>query len=355
MKLSITRGSSCRRGSGWVAALAMAVWLGGCPADSTGGDHDKGDARASGTDSGSRDAAGDSDLLDGASGDGSVDADLDAALADADTDAGTDSDGGTGSDAGSGSDGSMGSGDAGPRTPVCDPGTACGAGDTCADGEACVVNACGSKVCMPRAAYCGSSAECAAGSACTTTSIGEVCTPTNGEVCNASTDCPPSHACEGSLGSRSCVLRRIPCFDEFDCPVSYMCLGVQGDSNTCQYVYRPCDSAGTCPLGTCSNIDGIGSTECGAGGACDTNAECTTPGDRCMNLHFIVECGLGGLCNASGGDACASGYTCLDIQGDGYGECVPTGGSCSSQSMCPGGGVCAVPLDRSPPRCFYPQ
>lgn len=297
-------------------------------------------------------SVGDGDVMDAMTSDAQMDADVDGSTSDSGLDDAGANDAGL-DDAGLDAGVDAGSGDAGPRTPVCDPGTACSTSAPCADGEACIVNACGLSVCQPRAAYCGSNAECASGSSCVTTSIGDLCTPTNGEACNASTDCPPSHVCEGATGARSCVLRRIPCFDEFDCPVSYMCLGVQGDSPTCQYVYRPCDAPGTCPLGACTDIEGNGALECGAGGACDNNAQCTAP-ERCMNLHFIVECGLGGLCNQSGGDACASGWECRDLQGDGYGECVPVGGSCTSHADCSNGGICAVPLDRSPAHCTYP-
>lgn len=344
-------------------ALMLALLFAGCGSDSPMGepkvdedagadaglDAGGGDAGDGGSDAGDSDA-GDSDA--GGSDAGDVDAGLDDAGVDVDgstADAGVDADvpdADVPMDAGTSTDG-------GPRPPVCEPGTACGAGDSCGDGETCIVNACGIKVCQARSAFCVSSDECAAGSACTTTAIGDLCTPTNGEVCNASTDCPVSHVCEGAAGSRSCVLRRLPCFDESDCPVSYMCLGVAGDSAACQYAYRPCDSVGTCALSVCSDIDGNGSTECGAGGACETNAECSAP-ERCMNLNFSVQCGLGGLCNQSGGDACASGWECLDLRGDGYGECAPQGGSCTSHLDCPGGGLCAVPLDRSPPRCTYP-
>lgn len=288
-------------------------------------------------------SAGDGDVPDGATDDAATDAEVDGATNDSGLDDG-------GLDAGV----DAGSGDAGPRPPVCNPGVACSTSAPCGDGEICIENACGVMVCQARSAYCGDSMECAAGSGCVLTGAGSLCTPTNGEVCNASTDCPANHTCEGPAGARSCVLRRLPCFDELDCPISYMCLGVTGDSASCQYAYRPCDAPGTCALTACTDIDSDGDFECGAGGACDDNASCTAP-NRCVNLHFATECGLGGLCNQSGGDACATGWECLDLQGDGYGECVPVGGSCTNHLDCAGGGICAVPLDRSPPRCTYPM
>lgn len=276
--------------------------------------------------------------------DGSIDADAgldDAGLVDAGLDSGMDA---TVDDAG------------GSTGPTCDPGVDCGAGDSCDDGLTCVTNACGLKVCQPRAAQCAYSSECATGSLCVSTAAaGDLCTPTNGEVCNASSDCPPSHACEGAPGSRACVLRRIPCMDESECPVSHMCLSVPGDSEACQYVYRPCTLLSTCPLQVCSDIDGDGMTECGGGGPCEQNTDCSSAGDRCVNAAFVVSCAQGGLCRQSGGDACATGFECLDLHGDGYGECVATGGECATQADCGTGEVCAVAQIGAAPSCIAPM
>jgi hypothetical protein len=243
-------------------------------------------------------------------------------------------------------------GDGGPRVPVCSDGTACGPGDSCADGAVCVTNACNVNVCQPRGAFCADDTGCAGGSECTDTDTGALCVPTNGEVCNASSDCPVAFSCEGASGSRACVPRRIPCFDEAECPVSYFCAGVVGDSQLCQYVYRPCDASG-CALGICGDVDGDGDDECGGAPSCEDNTTCSTPGDRCEVRAGVVVCASGGLCDLTG-DICALGYECRDLHGDGYGECVPIAGTCTTQSDCPPGQVCAVAQDHSPPHCTSP-
>lgn len=267
------------------------------------------------------------------------------------SDGGSDDGGGMDVDASEGFDAGPPTDSGPPGAPSCEPGTACGAGDSCASGTTCITNACGAKVCVPSGASCSSSEQCAAGSGCTSTASGSFCAPTNGQVCNASTDCPPSHTCEGALGARACVLRRIPCIDESQCPVSYQCLASPGDSSTCQYGYRPCELDADCNLQTCLDIDSDGATECGSGGGCETNADCSAP-ERCVLTPTGARCGRGGLCDESGGDDCGSGYECLDLAGDGYGECVATGGSCSSTSPCSGGAICGVRAEGSAPECI---
>jgi hypothetical protein len=183
-----------------------------------------------------------------------------------------------------------------------------------------------------------------------------VCQPDNEETCNASTDCPAGHACEGEPGSRACVRRFLPCTGEEDCPRSFACLPVDGDSLGCIYVYRPCRSVSVCRgVVRCDDVDGDGDDECGGGGSCDTNADCSIgSGERCVFQGGSVRCDLGGLCNPSG-TPCSTGFSCIDLWGDGFFECVPNGGSCSRQSDCDADGVCAVPADGSPPRCFPPM
>lgn len=235
--------------------------------------------------------------------------------------------------------------------PVCAPGVACGAGGACPMDTTCVVNACGAEVCQPRAAFCMTDAECHLDSTCVDTALGPMCTPGNGEVCNASTDCPPSHQCEGPTGARACLLRRILCDDEGACPVSYTCSAVEGDAYACRYAYRPCDSPGTCDSSLCLDLDGDGRFECGGASSCLGASQCSTSGERCMLASGLISCGFVGLCNQSGAGACPTGYRCADLAGDGYGECLPEGGSCSSSSECPTGQRCVVPTPNEAPRC----
>ncbi|NOY90463.1 MAG: hypothetical protein GXP55_04575 [Deltaproteobacteria bacterium] len=217
----------------------------------------------------------------------------------------------------------------------------CGAGDACPTTQICLDDGCGGRRCVDSGRVCSSRTDCPAGSSCAAAAGGGVCVnPTGG--CTDSRDCPLGFACEAD----ACVDRRSPCSPALDCPRGYTCTGLGVGVPFCVPVHIPCD--GSCTIGECFDVDGDGDTECIFGGECLVSSECPT-GQICGSVPAGT-CGDFGPCNAASG--CPSGEECIDLASDGVPVCVPTGGTCSNDTDCALGQICAVPLAGGPPRCI---
>ncbi len=170
---------------------------------------------------------------------------------------------------------------------------------------------------------------------------------------NEAYDCAPGFSCENG----ACVDRRVPCVDYNDCPKSHVC-STTPTASFCVRVFRTCHINQDCAgFGTfCADIDGdlikecagelgtsgepcINQTDCGSGLVCEPGASGTRS-----------TCGDFGLCRNSG--ECSAGFECVELWQDGRKECVPSGGSCSTSTVCPAQQICAS--DRrfgNPPSC----
>ncbi len=219
----------------------------------------------------------------------------------------------------------------------------------CPTGTTCLSNTCGEMYCIAAGGRCASDADCPSTSTCTPTMDGDACLRTS-SGCADSRECPRGFACE----SGSCVDRRVPCVNNEDCPWGYACaVGLFNQGSFCEYIARACADLNVCftPSGVCRDYDGDGDTECG--GLDTVGSTCSTAGcsgtDACgtepTRLHS--SCGDYGPCQS----ACNSGFSCVDAWGDGQGECVPDGGSCTTNTDCPERQVCAPPSGGGAPAC----
>jgi len=260
------------------------------------------------------------------------------------------------------SDGSVDAGDSSPGDgsmdgmvdtgPKCMPtdrctcsltGADCGGG--CPTGTMCISNTCGASSCFATGGRCNSDVDCPATSTCTETDDGFACIR-GSAGCGDSRECPRGFACE----TGACVDRRVPCINNVDCPWGYGCrVGIEGMGAYCEWIARPCDARAVCfSLGRCLDFDGDGDTECGGGGDCPMTSTCGGT-DACGTdpTSLRTSCGDYGPCQT----ACNSGFTCVDAWGDGQGECVPTGGTCTTNVDCPERQVCAPPNGGGAPAC----
>lgn len=230
--------------------------------------------------------------------------------------------------------------DSRPPVDPCEGITPTACPDPCPAGSTCTADTCGRMACVP-GRPCASDDDCG-GSTCVIPDGLEsgTCAASSGD-CTSSDSCPVGSACEGG----SCVNRRIPCGSVLDnCPRGYVCGFNPGMASlACIVAQNRCTSAAQCEAGfTCGDIDGDGMNECRPPGACDENADCTSP-LLCTVLSgsSISQCLPDGPC---GGDpsVCTGERECLDItSGEGPPRCeLP--GSCSSNSDCPEGQICAA-------------
>jgi hypothetical protein len=221
-------------------------------------------------------------------------------------------------------------------------GTECGGG--CPSGTTCIDNTCGTSFCLAAGGRCLVDADCPATSTCMDTPDGYACVR-GSAGCADSRECPRGFACE----SGACVDRRVPCINNIDCPWGYACLvGPDSQGSFCEYIARGCTENEACfSLGVCRDFDGDGENECGGFGDCPMTA--CGGNDACGTEPRLLTpaCGDYGPCETT----CNSGFTCVDAWGDGQGECVPTGGACTSNTDCPMREVCAPPEGGGPPAC----
>jgi hypothetical protein len=175
--------------------------------------------------------------------------------------------------------------------------------------------------------------------------------------CDTRFDCVLGFSCE----AESCVDRRVPCDLDPDCPKNHTCLGTMY-SSFCVRIQQGCldedDCIGLAPR--CEDIDGDGNKEC-AGEffppwsppvAC-VNSDCTddsAPVCEAAGAGSSTRCGQHGLCLVDAD--CAAGFECVGLWPDGRKECVPGGGSCSSNpTECPEQQVCASSRLGGAPSC----
>ncbi len=221
----------------------------------------------------------------------------------------------------------------------------CTSDGDCAVGEACASDpGCGVRRCSPAGHPCSGSADCPGGSTCTS----GVCR-SDDPTCNDSRDCPPGYACE----TGACVDRRVACSVGAECPLGYYCeTRISGGHPFCNRFSRPCATDSSCfARALCRDVDGDGATECIGRGVCTSNSMCTVAGEVCgTSSRLAASCEAYGYCRT--GADCASGYSCVDLWGDGLTHCVRDGGSCARSSDCPTGAVCAPPTDADSPRCI---
>ncbi|GAB4197205.1 MAG: hypothetical protein OHK0013_05130 [Sandaracinaceae bacterium] len=256
-------------------------------------------------------------------------------------------------------DAGLGENDAGPcgavdedaaldRCACLDLGADCST-TACPPGLACVEDGCGQH-CQPSGAACADGADCPAGSSCASTPVGGLCIP-SAPGCASSRDCPAGFSCDAG----TCVDRRIGCTAadfELTCPYNFVCETTLG-APFCVRGMPRCSSDAGCRLGQrCIDVEGDGARECVGGGLCDALADCAGMDGSCgvepSRLSF--ECVPAGLCEHDAD--CVGGRRCLDLWGDGQGECVLAGGSCETQADCPEGELCASPYEGGPPRCL---
>ncbi|MBX7190972.1 MAG: hypothetical protein K1X94_02885 [Sandaracinaceae bacterium] len=222
------------------------------------------------------------------------------------------------------------------------------AADPCPTGLTCVSDGCGMH-CQTSGDACSVAGDCPSGSSCTDTPLGRVCVRTE-PGCASSRDCPLGFSCDAG----ACVDRRIGCTaSDFDttCPFNFVCDNEHG-APFCVRGMPRCQSDVACrTLFTCTDVEGDGARECVGPGLCDALSDCSagmTCGVEPSRLSY--ECLPLGLCRT--GADCGGGRTCVDLWGDGQRECVETGGTCSHQTDCPEGALCASPYDGGPPRCL---
>jgi hypothetical protein len=218
----------------------------------------------------------------------------------------------------------------------------------CPTGTTCLSNTCGEMFCFAAGGRCNSDADCPGTSSCMTTDDGDACLR-GSAGCADSRECPVGFACEAG----SCVDRRVPCVNNVDCPWGYACaVGLRSQGSFCEYVARACADLDACftPSGVCRDFDGDGDTECGGNSApSECPATACSGNDACGTDPTLLRssCGDYGPCQS----ACNGGFTCVDAWGDGQGECVPTGGSCTTNADCPERQVCAPPNGGGAPAC----
>jgi hypothetical protein len=240
----------------------------------------------------------------------------------------------------------------------------CETNDDCFVGSVCIESGCDSlegspiKQCVfAGGGACTSSAMCAEGRDCVDVpEEGMRCVKTT-PGCDTSFDCVLGFSCEGG----SCVDRRVPCIQDVDCPKNHTCSGAT-NSGLCLRIQRDClfefDCTDVAPR--CEDIDGDGNKECAgvfdpnqpSPVAC-VNSDCTdgsAPVCEAAGAGSSTQCGQYGLCLDDGD--CAAGFSCVGLWPDGRKECVPSGGSCSSNPTgCPVQQVCASPREGGAPSC----
>jgi hypothetical protein len=227
--------------------------------------------------------------------------------------------------------------------------------------------------CAPPGTVCTDPGDCSAGETCAPDGCGEdVCQP-GGAFCVDSTDCSPGATCDSATGtctrsgpctsqldcapgyscdSGTCVNRRVDCEVDGDCPEGFRCATMLPVPAFCELAHRSCGNDDACPVGfTCVDVDGDGGGECQFGsGECSTNADCEASETCGIGSVLATRCGERGPCTDA--DACAAGDRCLALMGGDDALCVPGAGSCESAADCPEGQLCGVPRGEATLRCI---
>ena len=229
--------------------------------------------------------------------------------------------------------------DSRPPVDPCEGVTPTTCPDPCPAGSVCTADSCERMSCVPGRS-CATDADCG-GNTCVIPDgmTRGTCMAAAGD-CTTSASCPAGSVCE----SGSCVNRRIPCGSVVEsCPRCYVCSFEPGMAAMfCTLAHNRCTTDAQCELGyTCGDIDGDGMNECRPPGACAEHSDCRSPLLCTVNTGSSVsECSLDGPCG--GGVGCGAGRECLDISnGEGPPLCMKPG-SCSSNSDCPAGQICAA-------------
>ncbi len=238
---------------------------------------------------------------------------------------------------------------------ACEPpvGADCSSGPgVCPSGQTCQPDRCGMH-CAASGAACNTDMDCPAGATCDCPDPAAGCMIgfCRGTPCTDSRTCPLGFACE----SGGCVNRRILCGTESTCPFGYVC-NTALSGGTCVRVMRHCDTTLACThtlpdAQQCVDVDGDGTGECQlSAGPCLTNADCSMAGTCTPRaIPALASCGRFGPCRTAAD--CLGGQECRDLFGDGIRECVDPGG-CTNTMGCPAGQVCATPSTGGPPACL---
>ncbi|MEO0322155.1 MAG: hypothetical protein AAF447_04315 [Myxococcota bacterium] len=216
----------------------------------------------------------------------------------------------------------------------------------CGDAAVCLPDLCGRMTCQGAGAGCLTDGDCGAGSTCTPSSLGfSVCQSPAG--CGDARDCPLGFACEAG----ACVDRRRPCAALDGCPAGFLCEANEALGAFCRRAYRLCANRGVCPSQSeCADVVGEGEFICRrSGGDCDGTLDCDE--DEVCGTDPRSEravCGPSGPCSSTEG--CPAGSECLDLYGDGIGECAVVG-ACRSAADCAPLELCGAPATGGPTAC----
>lgn len=216
-----------------------------------------------------------------------------------------------------------------------------GDGDCRQPAEKCLPTGCGGALrCQPAGRSCANDTDCLAG---TQRCTNNVCVAI-GADCGDVRACPLGFACEGAAGSKRCINRRRVCEQTLlPCPVGDVCIDSPGIVPFCALVATRCASNSACLVGSmCVDADGDGLRECVPSGPCRAGM-CADPGDRCevVPTDYFLRCGRRGICSMVSG--CAAGFSCVDPWGAGVGQCRSNMDACRTHDMCAGGQICFEP------------
>ena len=230
---------------------------------------------------------------------------------------------------------------------LCEGVETCTAG-TCGDAARCLPDLCGRMTCQASGAGCLTGGDCGAGSACVPSSLGVSVCQASGAGCNDARDCPLGFACE----TGACVDRRRPCGARDACPAGFRCETEAPLGAFCRRAYRPCENDLVCPSQSeCVDVIGNGARICRrSGGDCDGTLDCDE--EEVCGTDPRTErtvCGGSGPCADTAG--CPPGSECLDLYGDGVGECA-TVGTCRSPAECGARELCGVPATGGATQCL---
>ncbi|MDP3275382.1 MAG: hypothetical protein Q8Q09_09325 [Deltaproteobacteria bacterium] len=230
------------------------------------------------------------------------------------------------------------------RVAICDqPSTLriCTMDSECRAGaERCLPSGCGTtRRCQPAGRPCVDNGDCLFG---TQQCSAGVCVQT-GSDCGDTRACPLGFSCEGTAGTRRCVSHRRACEQTYNpCPYGDLCHEIPGLNPFCIGVATRCGTNDTCIIGSsCLDVDGDGLRECVPSGPC-TNASCGLPG-RCeiRPVDYFLFCGPRGICSPATG--CGPGYDCVDAWGSDVYQCRARTDVCQTNAQCPVDQVCFEP------------
>ncbi|MBT8482812.1 MAG: hypothetical protein HKP36_14615 [Myxococcales bacterium] len=242
--------------------------------------------------------------------------------------------------------------------PSCpDPDALCDPENPCPSGEVCLLTGCEdlSRCFVTGGGACQDDEDCANPAYSCDQTINRCLRVVSG--CDDSNDCVAGFACEDG----SCADRRVPCASGADCPHGFTCFFASADQRFCRRITRPCDNDIDClTLGVpCGDPNRDGDQECMPSlmpnapdpVSCDLLqcAEVTAPVCESSIEGTVATCGQFGPCDQP--ENCATGFTCVDLWGDGRKECVLPGGFCADSRDCAFRQVCGSPRTGTAPTC----